>query len=359
MINLAAERTANKVVEQLLQDTPEFMVAHRVPGLSVALIQDATLFWSGEFGIESVVSQTPVTEKTLFEAASLSKPVFAYAALKLCEAGLLELDRPLADYLPDLYIEDEPRLDLITMRHVLSHTPGFPNWREQGQPLRMIFTPGERFSYSGEGYMYLQAVIAHVTGQEPAQFMRDAVLNRFGMYNSRFVLNGEEGALLAIGHDAQGQIAEKFLWKEMYAAASLHSTPVEFAKFLCAIMQPAPNGTADLSEAMITEMLSVQVQVSDAAKRNDNVPEQSMRHNPNVGWGLGWGIQRTSAGVSIWHWGDNGNYRAFTLGHVADRYGIVIMTNGRNGQKVIDHILREIIGGDYPALDWLDRRNNA
>ena len=142
-----------------------------VPGLSLTLIRDAEIAWSGAFGVLSSVSQEPVTPDTLFEAASLSKPVFAYASLKLCEAGVLDLDAPLADYVPEPYLPDEPRSRRITMRHVLSHMTGFPNWRPKGQSLRMHFAPGERFSYSGEGYVHLQAIVGHVTGQAPAEYM--------------------------------------------------------------------------------------------------------------------------------------------------------------------------------------------
>ena len=98
-----------------------------VPGLSLTLIRGAEVFTSRAFGVRSSVSREPVTQDTVFEAASLSKPVFAYAALKLCEAGVLDLDTPLAGYLPEPYLPDEPRLELVTMRHVLSHTSGLPN----------------------------------------------------------------------------------------------------------------------------------------------------------------------------------------------------------------------------------------
>ena len=69
---------------------------------------------------------------------------------------------------------------------------------------------------------------------------------------------------------------------------------------------------------------------------------------------MGWGLQPTSVGPSIWHWENNVNYRAFAVGYLEDGHGIIVMTNGKNGQKVIDHILYEIIGGDYPGLDWLN-----
>jgi len=83
----------------------------------------------------------------------LTKPVVAYAALKLADQGKLDLDAPLSRYLPAPYIDGDARLEQITARRVLSHNSGFPNWRPEGKPLVIHFTPGERFSYSGEGFV--------------------------------------------------------------------------------------------------------------------------------------------------------------------------------------------------------------
>ena len=93
---------------------------------------------------------------TVFEAGSVSKTVFAYAVLKLCEKGILSLDAPLTTYWSERPLTD-PRVDLITVRRVLCHTTGLPNWRSSDTPLGLAFTPGEQWSYSGEGYWYLQS----------------------------------------------------------------------------------------------------------------------------------------------------------------------------------------------------------
>src|SRR6266699_426718 len=112
------------------------------------------------FGVKDAASKVPVDDATMFEAASMSKPVFAYAVLKLCERGVLDLDTPLTHYTTSRLLAGDPRLDLITARHVLSHTTGFANWRSQSHPLSIAFTPGTQWSYSGEGYSYLQSVIS-------------------------------------------------------------------------------------------------------------------------------------------------------------------------------------------------------
>lgn len=136
-----------------------------VPGASMALVADAKLLWRGAFGVKDFASKAPVDHDTIFEAGSVSKTVFAYAVMKLCEKGVLDLDTPLTKYTPDRFLEDDPRLDRITARHILSHTSGFQDWRSKKDHLNIRVSPGERWDYSGEGYSYLQSVMTHVTGR--------------------------------------------------------------------------------------------------------------------------------------------------------------------------------------------------
>src|SRR5882724_2726445 len=118
-------------VERLKKDIPELMKKADVPGMSVALIHDGKLVYNAVFGVTNAATQKPVTSETVFEAASLSKPVFAYGVLKLVDEGKLNLDTPLNKYLGNNYdVVDDPRINLITARRVLSHTSGFPNWRD-------------------------------------------------------------------------------------------------------------------------------------------------------------------------------------------------------------------------------------
>jgi hypothetical protein len=159
---------------------------------------------------------------------------------------------------------------------------------------------------------------------------------------------------IAVGHDQEGAAQEKYLWQEVLVPASLHCTPEDYARFMGAVMRPSADNPAHLSPEMTADMLQVQVQVNDSYPWDEDWPRPQVRINPHVGWGSGWGIQQTTAGESIWHWGDNGNYKAFALGYPHTGHGLVVMTNGVNGQKVIDRIFYEVIGsGQMPGLDWL------
>ena len=106
----------------------------------------------------------PVDDDTIFSAQSMSKPVFAYRVMKLCEQGMLDLDAPLTKYTTDIFVKNDSRLKEVTARRVLSHTSGLPNWRSKENPLRISFPPGTKWLYSGEGYHYLQSVLTRVAG---------------------------------------------------------------------------------------------------------------------------------------------------------------------------------------------------
>jgi CubicO group peptidase (beta-lactamase class C family) len=154
---------ATSILDQLI---PTLMREADVPGLAIAFIKAATVVWKRNFGVQDKETQAPIEHDTIFGVASLSKPVFAYGVLQLCEKGVLQLDTPLSEYFPIPYTEDgfdpsNPRLKLVTARQVLSHSAGFGNWRKD-EMRRINFTPGEKFSYAGEGYLYLQRVIEHL-----------------------------------------------------------------------------------------------------------------------------------------------------------------------------------------------------
>jgi CubicO group peptidase (beta-lactamase class C family) len=142
---------SKSLIADLEKQIPQLMEEAKVPGLSIAIIKDGKLLWRQGFGVKDVASKEPVDNETVFEAGSTSKPVFAYAVMKLCENGVMDLDTPLTKYTSERFLKDDPRLDFITARHVLSHTSGFQNFRSMKKPLKIQFTPGEKWHYSGDG----------------------------------------------------------------------------------------------------------------------------------------------------------------------------------------------------------------
>jgi CubicO group peptidase (beta-lactamase class C family) len=322
----------------------------KVPGLSIAIIKDAKLFWRRGFGVKDRASKEPVDNDTVFEAASTSKPVFAYAVMKLCEKGVMDLDTPLTKYTSERFLERDPRLDLITARHVLSHTSGFPNFRSDEEPLKIHFTPGEKWSYSGEGYSYLQSVVTHLIGghvnsadcatfeaglkvcaTEPSidAYMKANILVPFGMASSGYIWNDTIENHMSRGHDEEGkrsEISRKPTGPSVSRygmVGGLCTTPTDYSKFLIEIIDPKASDAFRLNKDSLEEMLRPQI-----------------RRNSQSSWALGWEIERTEKSNFLRHGGSNPGFQCFVGASIERKSGYVIMTNSDNGYyKVIAKLI--------------------
>ncbi len=319
-----------------------------IPGLSIALVRDAEVAWAHGFGVKNAETKEPVDDNTVFEAASLSKPVFAYAVMKLVDKGKLSLDTPLTKYLPGRYdVGDDPRLDQITTRRVLSHTTGFPNWRPRGdQTLKIYFTPGDRFSYSGEGFVYLSRVVEQITGEPFDAFMKRTVFDPLGMKSSSFLWRDEYGTRKTFVHNSVGAVSGRGKPEKANAAASLHTTATDYARFVCAIIK----GT-DLRPETARLMLTPQISVGEAP---NSLSAPTGKLSPAISWGLGWGLEKTDDGITFWHWGDNGDAKAYVVAFEKQKTGVVMFANSANGLSIIREIIDDALGGQHPALAWIN-----
>jgi CubicO group peptidase (beta-lactamase class C family) len=327
---------------------PQLMKDGGVPGLSVLVIRDNRIFWQRAFGLSNADTKQPITDNTVFEAASLSKPVFAYGVLKLADAGKLDLDTPLVKYLPGAYVENDERLNQITARIVLSHRTGFPNWR-RGPALKINFTPGEKFSYSGEGFVYLQKVVEHLTGQTLDAFMKKTVFEPLGMTSSSYVWQEAYESRKAFGHDPFGSVTGRRKHKEANAAANLHTTPQDYARFVIAVMK----GTG-LKKETVRQMLHPYAKVQEGCSDCITNPSTGQL-SQTVSWGLGWGLQHTEGGDSFWHWGDNNNdVQSYVVAFPKKKLAVIVFANSGNGHSIFPQIINEAIGGQQPAIAWIN-----
>lgn len=341
----AGGASANGRLDALLasweKQVPELMRETKVPGVSMAVIAGAKLRWRRGFGITDRASPRPVDPHTIFEAASMSKPVFAYAVMKLAEKGLLDLDTPLTRYTPERFLEGDARLDSITARHVLSHSTGFPNWRSSHEPFRIAFTPGEKYGYSGEGYYYLQTVVTHLTGRvnrslcrggyegdlevcatDMGDYLKRHVLSPFGMHSSSYDPPAA-AKRMARGHDRGGAplppAHRKPTDAARYAAAgALLTTPSDYARFLIEVIHPKPRDPFRLARRSLDEMLKPQTLVQQTDEYR-------------ISWALGWRTVSTKDTELIGHGGDNAGFHCLAEASPARRSGFVIMTNGDGG----------------------------
>jgi CubicO group peptidase (beta-lactamase class C family) len=332
---------------QLEKDVPELMKKDGVPGLAIALIRGGKTTWVHGFGMKEAKTDQPVTGETVFEAASLSKPVFAYSVLKLVELGKLGLDVPLTTYLPKPHIAGDDRLKKITARIVLSHRTGFPNWRGDDGLLPIYFTPGERFSYSGEGYVYLQRVVEQITAKPLNEYITEAVFTPLGMTSSSYVWRPDFDALTATGHDREGKPVALWKPKEAGAASTLNTTAKDYALFVEAVLNGNGLKPATLAE-METPQIALDPECRICTKRE---PKQLSK---NLFWGLGWGIQREDDGTdALWHWGDNGAFKCFVMAEPKTKAGAVMFANSENGLEIAKPVIDEAMGRESLAFDWL------
>ena len=308
---------------------PALLEEYNIPGASVAVIVDGEVALARGFGVLRAGEESPVNERTVFQAASLSKPVVAYGVHLLAQEGRIDLDRPLSEYMDAPYVDDS-RIIRITARVALSHTTGFPNWRpkrwtDNPAPLEIEFDPGSRFQHSGEGYVYLQRVVERVTGESLDVYLRRAVLEPLGMSDSSFVWEERFEAVHASPHDGEGLPQEKWRPREALAAGTLHTTAADYARFLQAVVTDSSDGP--LRSDAIDLMLEPHSTIDD-----------------ELGWALGWGIERAEDGTAFWQWGDDETFKALTAGSRSRRAAVVVLTNGQWGRNVARPIMELSLG---------------
>ncbi len=322
------------LIAELEEAVPRLMEKASIPGLSIAVIRKGEIIWNKGFGIKSTKTGEPASEETIFEAASLTKPLFAYAVLRLVDEGVLDLDTPLIKYLPQENIEKDllkHSLDYegfrsdwfrrITARQVLSHSSGMPHG-ERGKPYPLFFEPGEKYKYSAQGYWYLQLVVEHLKGQKLKQLIKDYVLDPLKMRDSSMVWKDEYETQAAAGHDILSDSREFRKRKRSHAAASLYTTVGDYARFVIAVM----NGTG-LKKETAKIMLKPQVEV-----------------DKDVYWSLGFGVQHTPEGDAFWQWGDYGIFRNYITAFKEHKLGVVYFTNSFNGLSIGYEVVERALG---------------
>ena len=310
----------------------ELLAEHETPGAAVGLVDasERTVVTAGTRGAD----RGPVEHDTIFAAASLSKPVFAAGVMTLVDEGTLELDRPLSEYLSEPYLAEDRRAASITARMVLSHTTGFPNWRDGSDDrvhpasgaLHLRWPPGTRWGYSGEGFAYLQQVVEQLCAAPVADFLADTVLHPLGMSDSSLAWPEDDEPRLAIGHDKSGSPRPPLRPPRAKAAAGgLFTTAPDYLRFL------------DHCLAHEQQMFEQQTDIDDA-----------------LAWGLGWGIE-IAEDNSVWQWGNDPGYKNFVIGRPTKGTGLVVFTNGDRGAEVYTAVVRELLPGPHPALEAWNR----
>ena len=319
-----------------------------VPGMQLVYVRNGRV-QAYALGQRTAGQPAAVDAATTFEAASLGKAVLAYVALRLLDRGVLTLDKPLLAYAPYPRLQGAPNADKITARMVLGHTTGLPNWAINPTtpewataPLRLKYAPDSCWNYSGEGYVFLQKTLEHLTGKSFETLAREEVFQPLGMAHSSFVWQQKMTLNAASGHDGQGRPVAISHYAAAYGAYSLFSTAADYSRLLQAVMtgrglKPA---TAQLLRTPANE-----------ARRYG---QPATATDPFIAWACGVGLATTSRGLAQWQWGDNGSFKGFYMTLPDAKESLVFLTNSSNGPKMADDLLHLFFGpGDYRATQWL------
>lgn len=329
------------------------MARHRVPGCAVAVISAGQIAWARGYGVAASDAAEPVAvgDDTLFQACSISKPVAALAALRLVQAGRLDLDEDVNAYLTSWRVPAngtwQPR---VTLRHLLSHTAGlttcwYPGYRRgaalptilqtlRGEapantpPVRVTALPGTQFRYSGSHFSVLQRLLVDVEGQPFDALLRESVFAPLGMDSSGYEVDFPErhpGAT-ASGHDAGGEpIAGGWRAMPESAGAGLWTTPADLCRLACDVMAAWSGRPAQLLDRETArQMLTAQV----------------------GGWGLGWTVEQIGGALRCGHGGSNIGYKCRLVFWPERGVGAAVMTNADDGSALVGEIL-DAIGREY------------
>ena len=205
-----------------------------IPGISIAIISDSRIAWYKTMGIKNEKKEL-VDFATLFEAASMTKPLFAYSVLALAEKKIIDIDTFVYKYYSSEDLEYDDRYKLITSRMLLSHTSGLPNWRESD--LSFIAEPGRQYSYSGEGFELLGKTIRHITHNRLDKIMQEEVLSPCGIENAYFLKNQYVDAHLSEGQTEDHKWGKDPPFLQAHPAYSLYTEAFSYAKFILWLMK--------------------------------------------------------------------------------------------------------------------------
>lgn len=313
-----------------------------IPGLSLASLKAGEVASVHATGIRGAHDCAEVNAHTVFEAASLTKPLVSYIALQLAEEGLLDLDQPLRAICGS-YVEGDERANEITAIHVLTHTSGLPNIVGPETPLKTYFAPGERFSYGSSAFAWLQRAIEKLTGCSLEELARSRVFETLGMLDSSLHWQDRFESNHAQGQEMDGQPVAKRRPLQAAASWSLLTTATDYARFVQAVL--CGRG---LSSEMQAKWFTPAVLAREGV---DDVLNPNAAENNKVAWGLGWGLEPSQG--CFFHWGHSPGFRAFVMGNLNTRDAVVWFANSARGLRLARQVLPEILRGPHSSLDWL------
>lgn len=339
--------------------------AANVHGLAVTIFNNNQPVYKKTFGYKNLETKEPIKASTNIYGASLSKVVFAELVMRLVEEKVIDLDKPLQDYLPKPIYEYTPTKkwhdnyrDLkndslykkITARMCLDHTCGFHNWRwyEPDQKLRVQFEPGTKYNYSGEGLVYLQVVLEHMLGKPLEQLMQEKIFKPLNMTMSSYTWQPEFEKDYCLGHNPAGKLYEKDKDNEARSASTLETTLDDYTLFTKAILT-----NSILKPSSRKEMFRPQIKIRSVQQFGPLSSRDSTLNDPiQLSYGLGWVLLQSPYGTGAFKEGHGDGFQHYTILFPEQGTGIIIMSNSDNAESIFKELLEIAIGDTFTPWYW-------
>jgi len=344
--------------DQIDTTVQNLMRAGRVPGLALTLIADDRIAYLRAFGMADVAAGRSLQTDTVMYGASLTKAAFAYMVMTLVDKGVVDLDRPIAEYLPKPLPQYENYADLAgddrwrawTLRMLLSHQAGLPNWRwfSDSQKLAIIFEPGSRYAYSGEGYQVAQLTLEQGLGLNVNELMRKRVFERFGMHRTSMTWREDFRPNFAHGYAEDGRDLGHNARRSVHVAGSMDTTVADFAAFLAGVLRGD-----GLSLAARSQMLGAQVSVTARHQFPTQSPEGTDANQAiGLSYGLGWGLFQSPFGPAFFKEGHDDGTNNYALCLEEAKRCILILSNSSNGEGIFLYLADALLGKTGLPWEW-------
>lgn len=352
-------------VEQIDKTVKRLMDTANVQGLDLAILNNKKTAFIKSYGYKNKSKNELLDTATVMYGASFSKAVFAYLTMKLVQDKTIDLDKPLYKYLSKQISEYEyfsdlksdDRWKLITARMCLSHTTGLPNVRwlhpttgieDTLGVIKIYFTPGTKYAYSGEALKLLQLVEEEITGKTVEDLALEKVFTPIGMRRTGFIWYKEFDDNYAIGHLENGTLNPKKKRTTPVASGSLVTTISDYSKFIEIVMKQK-----GLDKKLFTEMLSSQIKIYSKVQI-PTITEETTTENEaiDLSYGLGWGLLKCKYGKAFFKEGHDDAWRNYNINFIDKGISIIIMTNSANGELIFKELLETLIGDTFTPWKW-------
>lgn len=330
--------TTEQIRDRIDQQAPTLLTQYNVPSVAIAYIRDGRIAFTAVYGQQS--PGVPATPATLYNIASLTKPITAETILRLASRNVLSLDEPISPYWVDPDIKDNPWTKLLTPRICLSHQAGFANWRRMTNgTLSFKFQPGTATGYSGEGYNYVAHFAEKKTGQSLEALAQTNVFDPIGMHDTAYTVRPWFAGRLAYARTDKGNIDPQTT-TQWIAADLVRTTIFDYAKFVVSIMH-----NEGITPAIAAQRLTFARDLVQPDQKKQLCPlltPGATDCDISAGLGLGWQIIHINGETIIDHTGSDAGAHTLAFWVPNRNLGAILFTNGDSGTKVIHDLVRII-----------------